>query len=300
MNLARSALAVSLVLASMSAFAADNPRFEVSVSGFAPTQDISLGADVSVSDGTTSEPFVGSSSVSSSAKGGQFEAIYRPTQRQRIDAQFYTIEDDRNYPFDVARTDVFVDPDTSESITTTATAEGSATLRTRFDLYRVGYGYDFVQSDRLTLTGLVGVYGARLELRGTTQGEATLTDGDTIQTQDLAASGRITRRAAAPGIGLSGEYQINDKWSVRGRAQGFRTQWGNFDNDGRFFNAQASLNYQATDHLTVFAGYDWFDLRLEDDVNQATTVDGVDYTVDGKINGRLRVHGPTLGARYAF
>lgn len=300
MKTSRTLLFLSISLVSLSVSANDHSRFEISAAGFAPTQDISLGADVTVSDGSTSAPFAGTGSVSSSAKGAQFEVIFRPTPRQRIDAQFYGVEDDRRFPFDQSRTEVLSNPDTNETITATGTAQGQVNIETRFDLYRLGYGYDFVQNDRLTLTGLVGVYGAHMEIRSTTSGEATLTDGNEIIAQDLASSSKVSRRAVAPGVGVAAEYRISDKWSVRGRAQGFKTQWGNFDNDGRFYNAQASLNYQATDNLAVFAGYDWFDLRLEDDIDQGATFEGVDYAIQGKLNGRLRVHGPTLGARYSF
>lgn len=142
----------------------------------------------------------------------------------------------------------------------------------------------------------MGVYGAKIKLRGDTQGQATV-DGELITWEDSA---RWRESRHAPGLGLSMAYRPADRWELRAQAQGFKTSWGDFDTDGHFMNASAEVGYRFNRNWTVFGGYDWFKLKLEDDVAINATVDGTSYSVSGPGSAQLKVHGPTVGLRASF
>lgn len=299
-TLFRSSLALALLMGGAGAAQAQaiNDRWEISGSYFRPDVSVTLSGRGTATDGTTSESGAASGRYSDDFNGAHLEGIWRPTQRQRVVAGWYTVGKDRHYGLQESGS-YTVPPGTGtdfDGTTVDYAIDGRAKLSTDFDLYRLSYGYDLYQDSRTTVTGLIGAYGAKFRSNVRTSGTA-IVNGEAY---DLSEGAGVNETRYAPGLGLSAEFRPADKWEVRAGIQGFKTQWGDFDLDGHFFNAQAQVGYRFAQNWTGFVGYDWFDLKLKDDVSGSATVDGVDYTANGAITGRLKVHGPTVGIRARF
>lgn len=283
------------------ALAADTATWEVSGSWFTPKTALSLSGDGTLTDGVDTGAAAAAVRLDDRAQGGQVEVIWRPTARQRVDAQFYTVSSDRNY---VVSESYAGTTDTGNPIY--GAIDADVRLDTQFELYSLGYGFDVYQGEQGRITALVGIYGARLETDVRSAGLATVTveePGPILTTDNIDLTGRqrdsITRHA--PGIGLASECQLTEKWNLRTRVQGFKTSWGDFSSqEGHFLNAQVQLGYEMTDRWTAFAGYNWFDLKLRDELSGSVVDAGTTYTFDGEARGRLRVHGPNVGVRVSF
>lgn len=295
-TLAISAIALSFGLAvgSVKAQAIDD-TWEISAGYFAPKVSTSIGVSGTANDGITSTSGQESVRLNDDFHGAKVEGIWRFKDRQRLTAGWYGINSTKR--FDVQESGNVNDPDLGNI---NYTLDGKAKWKTDFDLYHVNYGYDLLQSDNFALTGQVGVYGARLNTRLQTEGIATVDDGTETTVEPLDYNFRYRTTKYAPGVGLTAEWAPRDRWEVRAGVQGFRTQWGNFDTRGHFYNAQAEVGYQFTPQWTGFAGYDWFDLKLKDQESTTITADNTTYDVAGTVTGRIKVHGPVVGVRARF
>ncbi len=297
----RSSLALALMAGAAGAAQAQavNDRWEISGSYFRPDVSVTVSGEGTGTgtDGTT-EQGATSGRYSDDFNGAQLEGIWRPTQRQRVVAGWYRVGKGRSYGLQETGTyDVPPDAGTEfDGTTVDYSVDGRAKLDTDFDLYRLSYGYDIYQDSRTSVTALAGVYGARFKSTVRTSGTA-IVNGEAY---DLGAREGVNETRYAPGLGVSAEFRPADKWEVRAGVQGFKTQWGDFDLKGHFFNAQAQVGYRFADNWTGFVGYDWFDLKLKDNVSGTASLDGVNYIGDGTVTGRLKVHGPTVGIRARF
>lgn len=295
--LALSLLPALGLLAAGTAMAADpasmpNDRWEISAGYFRPDVSLSGGFDGTVTDGTTIEAGQGQGTLRDRFDGGQVEAIWRFSPRQRLVGGWYGVGQDRTYSLTEAGT--FVPPD--GGVPVDYAVDGEARWDTDFELYRLSYGFDLIQTRNAAVTALVGVYGAKIDTSLTSSGTA-LVEGEAY---DLAGRTRLNETEYAPGLGLSAEWRPAERWDLRAGIQGFRTQWGGFDTRGHFHNAQIQAGYRFAPNWTGFVGYDWFDLKLEDDKAYQTVQDGVTYTAEGEVTGRLKIHGPVVGIRAHF
>ena len=294
-----SSLACALALAMPFAAQASDPttlddRWEVSASWFEPDVSLSGRANIQATDGNETAVGAGFGERSDDFRGGQVEVSFRPTQRQRIIAGWYGVKNDRTVGLDESGTFV---PDAALDLEPVDyDVDGQARFDSRFQLYRLSYGYDFIQTPRTTVTGLVGVYGAKAHLGASTSGTAVI--GDEVLEWSERANWSETKHA--PGLGLAVSFRPADRWEVRAAAQGFQTSWGDFGTDGHFLHATAQVGYDLSPNWTVFAGYDHFDLKLEDDLSGSVEYDGTTYQAQGPVSARLKVHGPTLGVRARF
>lgn len=268
-------------------------RWEISGSYFRPDISLSGHANLVGTDGEDVVRFSDGAKVSGGVEGARFDISYRMTQRQSLTAGWYGVGRDRSWS--ISEQGTFT-PDDLDADPVDYSIDGTARLDAGFELYRLSYGYDLVQSDNFTLTGLVGVYGAKLDVKGNTQGQGQV-DGEEFQWSEAS---RWDRTRHAPGVGLAASFRPADRWDIRAQAQGFETSWGDFDMDGHFLHASAQIGYRFTPTWTAFAGYDWFKLKLEDEITGSASYDGEQYAVLGPASGTLKVHGPTLGLRAQF
>lgn len=268
-------------------------RWEISGSYFRPDISLSGSANLTGTDGQDVVNVSEGGKIGSGVEGARFDISYRMTQRQTLLAGWYGVGRDRRWG--VSEQGTFI-PDDLDVDPVDYKIDGTAKLDSSFQLYRLSYGYDFIQSDNFTLTGLIGVYGARLDLKGSTQGEGQV-DEEAFQWSE---SRRWDRTRHAPGVGLSASFRPAERWDIRAQAQGFKTSWGDFDMGGHFLHASAQVGYRFSHNWTAFAGYDWFKLKLEDDITGQASYDGQDYIVSGPAEATLKVHGPTIGLRAHF
>lgn len=269
-----------------------NDRWEISGSYFRPDLSVEGRANLTATDGTESVSASERARVSDRVDGAKLEASYRLTPRQRLVAGWYGVGKDRAWG--ISEVGSLENPDDGSVLD--YDLAGRAKLDSHFELYNLSYGYDLLQSDKLTLTGLVGVYGAKLDVRGSTRG-AGVVDGQDVEWDESA---RFRRTRHAPGVGLALGYRPADRWDLRAKVQGFKTNWGDFDTDGHFTHASAEVGYRFTPTWSGFVGYDWFELKLKDGVSAAGEVDGQAYAISGPVSATLKVHGPTVGVRARF
>ncbi len=286
------AAALALGATSAALAQANDDRWEISAGYFKPDVRMSGNVQGSVTDGVTTEPFNESGRVSDRFDGAQLEATWRFSPRQRLVGGWYTIGQDKSWSRQEAGT--YVPEDGSAPVD--YDVNGRVGWDTNFDLYRLSYGFDVFQGKKTTVTALVGAYGAKIDTSLTSSGTAVI-DGETY---DLAGRVGLNETRYAPGLGLSAEWSPTERWDLRASAQGFRTQWGDFDTRGHFYNAQVQAGYRITPRWTGFVGYDWFDLKLQDQTSFETTQDGTLYTGQALATGRLKIHGPVVGIRASF
>ena len=276
-------------------------RFEISQSVFFPRVGLQGTAKGSITDGTLTEDLNESTSGHDRYGGYMVEAQWKVSPRGRLKAGWYKAEGDRRW----ARHDT--EWTNHEYVDEGVTYEGRHYVQAKsrfaneFSLYHLSYGYDLYQGKRSTVTGLVGVYGAKLSSSFGSEGVVGAEVEGVRRDFDVQSYNTYSKRAHAVGLGLQGEWEIGDKWEARAGVSGFRTAWGDFmSQDGHFIHANAQLGYKFTPRYTAFVGYDWFELKLRDEATGQYTYDGQTYTAQGQIEGRLRVHGPVAGVRVTF
>lgn len=291
----KSVLAVALLGASGMVMAQDaRPTFEVSGSYFRPKADLNFRGTGTASDGTSVWQERDDIGFGTRTDGGYLEAQWLPADRHRVTGGWYKVGGDTGFGFSDAGS--FEDED---GVTRTYDVDANARIDTDFEMYNLSYGYDFFRHNNVSVTGLIGVYGLELDSKARTGGTATI-DGEV---NDLDGYARYRERAHAPGVGIAAEWRGDgqyDKWDVRGKVQGFNASWGNFDLRGHFVHAQAQVGYKFTPTWSAFAAYDWFELNLRDDFAADATFEGIPYTANANVRGRLRVHGPAVGIRASF
>lgn len=269
--------------------------WEISAGYFAPKVTTTIGADATVTDGVDSVSARESATLKDDFHGAKLEGIWRFSPRQRVTAGWYGVGNNKR--FNVNEVGSVSDPDLGDA---DYSVEGTAKWKTDFDLYRLTYGYDFIQGQNYAITGQVGVYGARLNTRLRTEGVAQVTNEGVTEAVSLDSYNKYRTTKYAPGIGVNAEWSPYERWDLRAGVQGFRTQWGDFDMKGHFYNAHAEAGYKFTPNWTGYVGYDWFDLKLRRDKSASEVVDGVAYSAAGTVSGRLKVHGPVVGVRASF
>lgn len=292
LSLLSTALALSVPLAASAAESSLDDRWEVSASWFEPKVSLGLGGSIQSNDGSETFTDAGFTERSDDFSGARVEASFRMTERQRLSAGWYGIENDRSVGLTESGT--FVPEGEMDPVD--YSVDGRVNFDSRFELYRLNYGYDFIQTPTTTLTGLIGVYGARAKLDASSSGTAVV-DGEAY---DLTERAGWSETKHAPGLGLALSYRPADRWEIRAAAQGFQTSWGDFGTDGHFLHATAQVGYELTPTWTAFAGYDRFELELEDSMSGTAEFDGTTYEAVGNARARLKVHGPTLGVRARF
>ena len=291
----RCALAVALLAAAVPAYAESSrdDTWRVTASGLFADIDLSARAraDITATDGvdTFTDSFSTRGNVSEDANGGQLSVTWRPTDRQSWRANWARVTGSSTQ----SDAGAFVVPGAPPQ---TIDYDYRVRSSTDFDLYSLGWGYDLWQGDTTTLTGVIAVYGAKLDTR--VSGTGSLTDG--VDTATGTGSEGYSATRHAPGLGLTGRWQVSDRVTLSAGFEGFETSWGNFSQDGYFTNAQARAEYRFKDNWIAHVGYDWFRLDLEDRETYTGTIGSVDYTADTSLRGRLDVSGPIAGVTWAF
>jgi hypothetical protein len=116
-----------------------------------------------------------------------------------------------------------------------------------FDVYKLAYTWAFMRRDKsyLGLTG--GLYVADIGLR-----LSSINFGD-------KDGGGTT--APLPVIGLRGEYQLSEKWSIRASGEIFGLEYNEFD--GLLTDFYAGIDYQIFKHAAIGVGINSVKIDLE-------------------------------------
>lgn len=147
-----------------------------------------------------------------------------------------------------------------------------AEVKSFFDMqvFRVGYAYIFKDTEKFAFALSAGLHITDLNT-GISEINSQFGEAD-------VAVAAVT--APLPVVGMTGAWNLNDKWLLYGRLQIFRLTIDDFS--GSLDHASIKLEYDAFEHVGFGVGYDLFDMGID---------------VDRRLwNGNVtfRFHGPIL------
>lgn len=189
--------------------------------------------------------------------------------RHRLLFNYFQFDKDQSYTLDQ-------DVDFGE---TTFPAGSEAQAEAQFDLASLVYDFALVETDTVSFGLQVGAEWAKLE------GSAEVVSGeDSFEVRD-------DTDGVAPVVGARFSASTADRrWGFTVQGQYMDADWGDFgDYEGDLTRANALVEYRFTPNFGVFAGYDWFKLDVERDLDQ-----------DARAGLDLRFKGPTVGVTLAF
>ncbi len=138
----------------------------------------------------------------------------------------------------------------------------------RFDseVYRLAYGYSFINDGKKELGVLLGLHSTRigLTIEGTGKivivnedGEEVVLEEEATRTYDEGFT------IPLPVLGLQGAYAFTPKFHMRGWGQFFTLKYDNYD--GSLVNAAGMLEYDLFKHLGIGLGYAYYAYDLDVD-----------------------------------
>ncbi|MGI9272286.1 MAG: hypothetical protein ACR2QT_10955 [Woeseiaceae bacterium] len=226
------ALPIAIILASFSAPAAadslEGDRFSLSLGVFLTDRDTDTRLDSSVGDGTELD-LEDDLGLSSSESVFRLDGYYRFSERHRVD--FSTFDLSRNSTAQIQRDIQW--GDTLYAIDTV--------VESNFDLsiYKAAYTYSFMNSDDGYLGASLGLYVADAGV------------GLVEQNIGQAEVGDLT--APLPVIGLRGQRNLSENWTVRASAELFFLEVDNID--GSLVDFFIGVDYAILDHVSIGAGF---------------------------------------------
>lgn len=131
------------------------------------------------------------------------------------------------------------------------------------EIYKLAYTWSFLQRDKGYLGATAGVYVADI--------------GTSIAAESIGRSSSGGTTAPLPVIGLRGQYDLSDKWSLRGSAEFFALEYGDFS--GSLYDIYAGLDYQLSEHVAIGVGINGVNLDLGVTKNNFTG--DLDWRYDG-------------------
>lgn len=134
--------------------------------------------------------------------------------------------------------------DIGNEITQGQTLDGFLDL----DVYQLGYGYSFLQDNRIDLAAIVGLYVMPIKF-------GLKADGAFV------AEGDVSFTAPLPVFGLRMDIALTPKWFVRTRTQLFYLEYDQFK--GGIHATSAAVEYQPWKHFALGLGVESFNLEVE-------------------------------------
>jgi len=158
------------------------------------------------------------------------------------------------------------------------------------EVYRLSYGYSFINDGKKELGILLGLHLTRLNI--SLSGRGSLVAIDAVSGEEVIVEGEEARTYDSgftlplPVIGLHGTYAFSDRFRIRGWGQVFSLDYDDYD--GTLINASGLLEYDLFEHFGIGAGYALYSYNLD--------VESSDYTG----NFSYDFKGPTLFAYASF
>lgn len=186
------------------------------------------------------------------------DITYRFNPRHMIDFSYVNLSRDGSAVFSKSGT-------TTDNIQWTVGTD----IKSQFDseVYRLAYGYSFINDGEKELGMLLGVhvtrFGVQLSGRGSivaidpTTGQEVVVEGEADRTYDSGFT------VPLPVIGLHGAYAFTPKFHARGWVQFFSLQYDNYD--GSMTNAAGMIEYDLFNNLGVGLGYAYYGYNLDSD-----------------------------------
>jgi hypothetical protein len=134
-----------------------------------------------------------------------------------------------------------------------------------FDLniYKLAYTWSFLLRDKGYLGVTGGLYIADI--------------GTTLAAESIGQVSGAGVTAPLPVIGLRGEYYLSDKWSLRGSAEFFAIEYGDYS--GSLYDVFAGVDYQLFENMALGVGLN--SVKLNVGVEKSGFNGDVDWRYDG-------------------
>ena len=245
--------ATTLVLASPTTALADDESFSVSLGVFLTARDSQTRVDGAIPGSGTPVDLESDLGFDKSDTVFRVDGYYRFNDKHRIDFSI----------FDLSRSaskQIQTEIDWNDTIYPIDTAvDASLDLA----IYKLAYTWSFMQRDKGYLGLTAGLYTADI--------------GTSIAAESIGRSSSSGVTAPLPVIGLRGQYDLSEKWSLRGSAEIFAIEYGDYS--GSLYDVYASVDYQVTEHVALGAGLNLVNINVG--VDKSNLAGDLDWRYDG-------------------
>jgi hypothetical protein len=247
------AIAATLVLGSPTTALADDENFSVSLGLFLTERDSQTRVDGTIPDSGTPVDLENDLGLDKSDNVFRIDGYYRFNEKHRIDFSVFDLS--RSASKEIEKE---IDwNDTIYPIDTTVDASLDLAI------YKLAYTWSFMRRDSGYLGLTAGLYTADI--------------GTSISAESIgrSSSGGVT--APLPVLGLRGQYDFSERWSLRASAEIFAIEYGYFS--GSLYDVFTSVDYQITDHVALGAGINVVNINVG--VSKPNLDGDLDWRYDG-------------------
>jgi hypothetical protein len=230
------AIAAILMLAGPTTALSDDESFSVSLGVFLTNRDSKARVDGTIPDSGTPVDLENDLGFDKSDTVFRIDGYYRFNEKHRIDFSVFDLS--RSASKQIERE---IDwNDTIYPIDTVIDANLDLAI------YKLAYTWSFMRRDNGYLGLTAGLYTADI--------------GTSLAAESIgrASSGGVT--APLPVFGLRGQYDFSEKWTLRGSAEIFALEYGDFS--GSLYDVYAGVDYQITDHMALGAGINLVNINV--------------------------------------
>ncbi len=230
-------------------------RFSISFGAFITDRDTVTRVDSNTADQGTLVNFEDDLGLESSHTVFRIDGHYRFSERHRLDFSVFDLSRDATHT--LGKPIQFGDE--------TFFARSSVTTDFDLNIYKLGYTYSFLQSDKGFLGGDIGLY--------------VVDYGITLRTliNDPIETNSIT--VPLPVIGLRGEYYLTDRWTLSGDYEWFSLEIG--DVKGHLHDFYISADYRILDNMALGVAYNAVSSRVEYTSDAHNSI--LDWRYDGVV-----------------
>ena len=228
-------------------------KFRVSLGVFIADRDTRTRLDGSVPDSGTEVDLEGTLGFKKSDSVFRIDGYYRFSEKHRIDFS----------AFDLSRT-------ASRQIDEEFIWDGEiypvdVLVNAALDLnvYKLAYTWSFLRREDWYLGASLGLYVADI--------------GTSISAE---SGGQFSSRgitAPLPVVGLRGQYEFSERWTLRGSAEIFAYEYGDYSGD--LYDLYAGVDYKFNSHLAIGLGIN--SVRMDIGVGKANFSGNLDWQYDG-------------------
>ena len=244
---------MTLVLASTTTALADDGDFSVSLGVFLTNRDSQTRVDGAIPGSGTPVDLENDLGFDKSDTVFRIDGYYRFNEKHRIDFSV----------FDLSRSaskQIQKEIDWNDTIYPIDTVvDASLDLA----IYKLAYTWSFMRRDSGYLGLTAGLYTADIDT--------------SISAESIGRSSSSGFTAPLPVLGLRGQYDLSERWSLRGSAEVFAVEYGDFS--GSLYDVYAGVDYQITNHIAVGAGVNLVNINVG--VSKPNLDGDLDWRYDG-------------------
>lgn len=247
------AISASLILGNPATALAEDGNFSVSLGAFLTNRDSQTRVDGTIPDSGTPVDLENDLGFDKSDTVFRIDGYYRFNEKHRIDFSV----------FDLSRSaskQIQTEIDWNDTIYPIDTVVDAGL---DLAIYKLAYTWSFMRRDSGYLGLTAGLYTADI--------------GTSISAESIGRSSSSGFTAPLPVLGLRGQYDLSARWSLRGSAEIFAVEYGDFS--GSLYDIYVGLDYQITDHVAIGAGVNLVNINVG--VSKPNLDGDLDWRYDG-------------------